>query len=235
MILERKVLIIEDDRAIAELERDYLEASDFSVDIADDGVSGLEAAFNVDYSLVLIDLMLPGMDGFEICRKLRSVKDIPILIVSARKDDVDKIRAFGLGSDDYVVKPFSPSELVARVKAHILRYESLVSSESHNNEVLKVGDILIDHGARRVTVDGKEVGLTNKEFDLLYFLASKPNIVFTKEELFSKIWGYDSMGETSTITVHINRIRDKIGDVNGDPKYIETVWGTGYRFNIPQS
>lgn len=233
--MERKVLIIEDDRAIAELERDYLEASDFSVDIADDGVSGLEAAFNVDYSLVLIDLMLPGMDGFEICRKLRSVKDIPILIVSARKDDVDKIRAFGLGSDDYVVKPFSPSELVARVKAHILRYESLVSSESHNNEVLKVGDILIDHGARRVTVDGKEVGLTNKEFDLLYFLASKPNIVFTKEELFSKIWGYDSMGETSTITVHINRIRDKIGDVNGDPKYIETVWGTGYRFNIPQS
>lgn len=233
--MERKVLIIEDDRAIAELERDYLEASDFSVDIADDGVSGLEAALNVDYSLVLIDLMLPGMDGFEICRKLRSVKDIPILIVSARKDDVDKIRAFGLGSDDYVVKPFSPSELVARVKAHILRYESLVSSESHNNEVLKVGDILIDHGARRVTVDGKEVGLTNKEFDLLYFLASKPNIVFTKEELFSKIWGYDSMGETSTITVHINRIRDKIGDVNGDPKYIETVWGTGYRFNIPQS
>lgn len=232
--MERKVLIIEDDNAIAELERDYLEASDFSVDIAADGVSGLEAALNVDYSLVLIDLMLPGMDGFEICRKLRSVKDIPILIVSARKDDVDKIRAFGLGSDDYVVKPFSPSELVARVKAHILRYESLVSNESHNNEVLKVGDILIDHGARRVTVDGKEVGLTNKEFDLLYFLASKPNIVFTKEELFSKIWGYDSMGETSTITVHINRIRDKIGDVNGDPKYIETVWGTGYRFNVPQ-
>ncbi len=233
--MERKVLIIEDDNAIAELERDYLEASDFSVDIAADGVSGLEAALNVDYSLVLIDLMLPGMDGFEICRKLRSVKDIPILIVSARKDDVDKIRAFGLGSDDYVVKPFSPSELVARVKAHILRYESLVSNDSHNNEVLKVGDILIDHGARRVTVGGKEVGLTNKEFDLLYFLASKPNIVFTKEELFSKIWGYDSMGETSTITVHINRIRDKIGDVNGDPKYIETVWGTGYRFNIPQS
>lgn len=232
--MERKVLIIEDDNAIAELERDYLESSNFSVDIAADGVSGLEAALNVDYSLVLIDLMLPGMDGFEICRKLRSVKDIPILIVSARKDDIDKIRAFGLGSDDYVVKPFSPSELVARVKAHILRYESLVSNESHNNEVLKVGDILIDHGARRVTVDGKEVGLTNKEFDLLYFLASKPNIVFTKEELFSKIWGYDSMGETSTITVHINRIRDKIGDVNGDPKYIETVWGTGYRFNVPQ-
>lgn len=232
--MERKVLIIEDDHAIAELERDYLEASDFSVDIAADGVSGLEAALNVDYSLVLIDLMLPGMDGFEICRKLRSVKDIPILIVSARKDDVDKIRAFGLGSDDYVVKPFSPSELVARVKAHILRYESLVSNESHNNEVLKVGDIRIDHGARRVTVGGKEIGLTNKEFDLLYFLASKPNIVFTKEELFSKIWGYDSMGETSTITVHINRIRDKIGDVNGDPKCIETVWGTGYRFNVPQ-
>ncbi len=232
--MERKVLIIEDDHAIAELERDYLESSNFSVDIAADGVSGLEAALNVDYSLVLIDLMLPGMDGFEICRKLRSVKDIPILIVSARKDDIDKIRAFGLGSDDYVVKPFSPSELVARVKAHILRYESLVSNESHNNEVLKVGDILIDHGARRVTVGGKEIGLTNKEFDLLYFLASKPNIVFTKEELFSKIWGYDSMGETSTITVHINRIRDKIGDVNGDPKYIETVWGTGYRFNVPQ-
>lgn len=232
--MERKVLIIEDDNAIAELERDYLEASDFSVDIASDGTSGLEAAMNGDYSLVMIDLMLPGMDGFEICRKLRSVKDIPILIVSARKDDVDKIRAFGLGSDDYVVKPFSPSELVARVKAHISRYESLVASENHANEILEVGDIQIDHGARRVTVNGKEVSLTNKEFDLLYFLASKPNIVFTKEELFSKIWGYDSMGETSTITVHINRIRDKIGDVNGEPKYIETVWGTGYRFNIPQ-
>lgn len=233
--MEKKVLIIEDDRAIAELERDYLEASDFAVDIEFDGAKGLEAALKKDYSLVMVDIMLPTMDGFEICKKLRKAKNIPILTISARKDDVDKIRAFGLGSDDYIVKPFSPSELVARVKAHISRYEELVASESRENAVVTAGDIQIDLGARRVLVCGKEVSFTNKEFDLLYFLASNQDKVYTKEELFSSIWGYDSIGETSTITVHINRIRDKIAEICGESKYIETVWGTGYRFSVPMA
>ena len=229
----KKILIIEDDKNIAALERDYLEVSGYEVSIEQDGNSGLKNALKNDYSLILLDIMLPGMDGFEICRAIRKEKETPILMVSAKKEDIDKIRGLGLGADDYIVKPFSPSELVARVTAHISRYERLTASGSSDDEkadIIETGSLHIDIKARRVFLAGKEVTLANKEFDLLVFLASNPNVVFSKDALFDKIWGFDSMGETSTVTVHINRIREKIETDMSNPRYIETVWGAGYRF-----
>lgn len=227
----RKVLIVEDDKNIASLERDYLEANGFVTDIELTGENGLKKALENDYDLIILDIMLPGIDGFEICRILRREKDTPILFVSAKKDDIDKIRGLGLGADDYMVKPFSPSELVARVKAHINRYERLSNKQQDRSEVIDVGGLRIDVKARRVFKDENEVILANKEFDLLLFLASNPNVVFSKDALFDKIWGFDSIGETSTVTVHINRLREKIETDTQNPRYIETVWGAGYRFN----
>lgn len=228
----KKVLIIEDDKNIAELERDYLEASGFNVTIIDTGSAGLKEALAGNYDLVILDLMLPGLDGFEICRELRKVKDTPILMVSALKEDVDKIRGLGIGADDYMVKPFSPSELVARVNAHISRFERLSTKESLVNETITVGGLSIDIKARRVFLDNNEIVLANKEFDLLLFLSSHPNVVFSKDKLLEKIWGYDAIGEPATVTVHVNRIRDKIEKDTSKPQYIETVWGAGYRFKI---
>lgn len=230
---KKTILIIEDDSSIAELERDYLEASSYAVDTSYSGSDGLKKALKNNYNLILLDLMLPGIDGFEVCRLIRKEKDIPILLVSARKEDIDKIRGLGLGADDYIVKPFSPSELVARVHAHIARYERLTShGERGADDFISVGNLYIDKSARRVLVNKQEVSLTNKEFDLLVFLASNPNVVFSKETLFDNIWGFDAIGETSTITVHINRIRDKVEADSSDPEYIETVWGAGYRFRV---
>jgi len=228
-----QVLIIEDDRNISELERDYLEANGFEVKIVNTGELGLKEAHQVEYDLILLDLMLPGVDGFTICRSIREKKDTPILIVSAKRDDIDKIRGLGLGADDYVVKPFSPSELVARVKAHIARFKRLTEkgNPSHH-DVISFDGLEIDLDARRVFVKDTEVSLTNKEFDLLAFLAENPNIVFSKDTLFDRIWGLDSLGDTSTVTVHINRIREKIENDTANPQHIETVWGAGYRFNI---
>lgn len=228
----KKVLIVEDDKNIASLERDYLEANGFDTDIEYTGEKGLKRALENEYNLIILDIMLPGLDGFEICRILRRDKDTPILFVSAKKDDIDKIRGLGLGADDYIVKPFSPSELVARVKAHIARFERLSNRQAERSEVIDVGSLHIDIKARRVFINDNEVFLANKEFDLLLFLASNPNVVFSKETLFDKIWGFDSIGETSTVTVHINRLRDKIEADTQNPRYIETVWGAGYRFNL---
>jgi len=226
-----KVLIVEDEKNIAELERDYLEANGYEAQIVFDGSLGLMQVQEGDYDLVLLDLMLPGIDGFEVCREIRKISDIPILLVSAKREDIDKIRGLGIGADDYITKPFSPSELVARVGAHISRYQRLTSKgvPEKQNDIL-LGALHIDKGARRVYVQQEEVSLTNKEFDLLMFLASNPNVVFSKEVLFDKIWGLNAIGETSTVTVHINRIRDKIEDDTTNPQYIETVWGAGYRF-----
>ena len=225
------VLIIEDDQSIAELERDYLEANGFSTVLCRDGKQGLSLAQSAPFSLILLDVMLPGMDGFEVCRILRKTLDTPILLVSARREDIDKIRGLGLGADDYVVKPFSPGELVARVKAHIARYERLRGGPAGaGNRALRYGSLEIDLGARRVQIDGKEVVLTNKEFDLLAFLAQNPNIVFSKETLFDRIWGLDAAGDTPTVTVHIGRLREKLERDPSHPRYIETVWGAGYRF-----
>lgn len=228
-----RILIVEDEEAIADLEKDYLELSDFEVDIRNDGEEGLKTALEGDYDLVILDLMLPGIDGFEVCRSIREEKNIPILMVSARKDDIDKIRGLGLGADDYMTKPFSPSELVARVKAHMARYERLVGmNQKSQNDIVEIRGIRIDKTARRVYVNGEERTFTTKEFDLLTFLAENPNRVFTKDELFREIWDMESIGDIATVTVHIKKIREKIEADTSKPNYIETIWGVGYRFKV---
>ena len=225
-----KILIVEDEEAIADLEKDYLELSGFEVEVANDGETGLKKALENDYDLFILDLMLPGVDGFEICRQVRDEKNTPIIMVSAKKDDIDKIRGLGLGADDYITKPFSPSELVARVKAHMARYDRLVGSAVEENKVIDIRGLKIDTTARRVWVNGEEKPFTTKEFDLLTFLASHPNHVYTKDELFSEIWDMESIGDIATVTVHIKKIREKIEFDTSKPQYIETIWGVGYRF-----
>ena len=227
-----KILIVEDEEAIADLEKDYLELSGFEVEVANDGETGLEKALNEDFNLLILDLMLPGVDGFEICRQVRDKKNTPIIMVSAKKDDIDKIRGLGLGADDYMTKPFSPSELVARVKAHLARYERLVGSAAEANKIIESRGLKIDTTARRVWVNGEEKNFTTKEFDLLTFLASHPNHVYTKDELFSEIWDMESIGDIATVTVHIKKIREKIEMDTANPQYIETIWGVGYRFKM---
>ena len=227
-----KILIIEDEEAIADLEKDYLELSGFEVEIAADGETGLKRALDEDFQLVILDLMLPGVDGFEICRQVREKKNTPIIMVSAKKDDIDKIRGLGLGADDYMTKPFRPSELVARVKGHLNRYQRLVNSNARENTVIEIRGLKIDKTARRVWVNGEEKNFTSREFDLLTFLAENPNHVFTKEELFRKIWDMDSVGDIATVTVHIKKIREKIEQNSAKPQYIETIWGVGYRFKV---
>ena len=227
-----KILIVEDEVAIADLEKDYLELSGFDVEVANDGLIGYQKAMEEDYNLVILDLMLPGMDGFEICRKLREEKNTPIIMVSAKKDDIDKIRGLGLGADDYMTKPFSPSELVARVKAHLSRYERLIGSAAEVNKVIEIRGLKIDTTARRVWVNGQEKAFTTKEFDLLTFLASHPNHVYTKDELFSEIWDMESIGDIATVTVHIKKIREKIEMDTSNPQYIEKIRGVGYRFKM---
>ena len=227
-----KILIVEDEEAIADLEKDYLELSGFDVEIENDGTSGMERALNEDFDMLILDLMLPGTDGFEICRKIREKKNTPVLMVSAKKDDIDKIRGLGLGADDYITKPFSPSELVARVKAHLARYERLIGSTAQKNDIIEIRGIRIDKTARRVWVNEEEKQFTTKEFDLLTFLAENPNHVFTKDELFSKIWDMESICDIATVTVHIKKIREKIEFNTAKPQYIETIWGVGYRFKL---
>ena len=227
-----RILIVEDEVAIADLEKDYLELSGFEVEIENDGKSGLNRALSEDFDLFILDLMLPEVDGFEICRQIREHKNTPILMVSAKKDDIDKIRGLGLGADDYVTKPFSPSELVARVKAHLARYERLIGSNIVENDIVEIRGIRIDKTARRVWVNGEEKQFTTKEFDLLTFLAENPNHVFTKEELFREIWDMEAIGDIATVTVHIKKIREKIEMNTNKPQYIETIWGVGYRFKL---
>jgi DNA-binding response OmpR family regulator len=227
-----RILIVEDEVAIAELEKDYLELSGFEVEMETTGDEGEKRALSENFDLVILDLMLPGVDGFEICKKIRATKNIPILMVSAKRDDIDKIRGLGLGADDYITKPFSPSELVARVKAHLARYERLIGSGSKENEIIEIRGIKIDKTARRVYVNDEEKSFTTKEFDLLTFLAENPNHVYTKEELFQEIWDMESIGDIATVTVHIKKIREKIEFNTSKPQYIETIWGVGYRFKV---
>ena len=227
-----KILIVEDEIAIAELEKDYLELSGFEVEVSNDGKVGLYKALNEDFDLFILDLMLPGVDGFEICRQIRSEKNTPIIMVSAKKDDIDKIRGLGLGADDYMTKPFSPSELVARVKAHLARYDRLTGSSVEKNKVIEIRGLKIDTTARRVWINGVEKTCTTKEFDLLTVLASHPNHVYTKDELFREIWDMESVGDIATVTVHIKKIREKVEIDTSNPQYIETIWGVGYRFKV---
>ncbi len=227
-----RILIVEDEEAIAELEKDYLELNDFEVIIENSGDTGLATALAENFDLIILDLMLPGIDGFEICKRIREDKNVPILMVSAKKDDIDKIRGLGLGADDYLTKPFSPSELVARVKAHLASYQRLVGTDAHRNEWVEIRGIKIDKTARRVYINEEEKSFTTKEFDLLCFLAQNPNRVFSKEELFREIWEMESVGDIATVTVHIKKIREKIEVDTANPQYIETIWGVGYRFKV---
>ena len=227
-----KILIVEDEEAIADLEKDYLGLSGFQVEVATDGETGLKRAMEGEFDLYILDLMLPGVDGFDICRQIRNEKNTPIIMVSAKKDDIDKIRGLGLGADDYMTKPFSPSELVARVKAHLARYDRLTGSAMEANKIIEIRDLKIDTTARRVWVNGEEKTFTTKEFDLLTFLASHPNHVYTKEELFREIWDMESIGDIATVTVHIKKIREKVELDTSNPQYIETIWGVGYRFKV---
>ena len=227
-----KILIVEDEEAIADLEKDYLELSGFQVEVATDGETGLKRAMEGEFDLYILDLMLPGVDGFDICRQIRNEKNTPIIMVSSKKDDIDKIRGLGLGADDYMTKPFSPSELVARVKAHLARYDRLTGSAMEANKIIEIRGLKIDTTARRVWVNGEEKTFTTKEFDLLTFLASHPNHVYTKEELFREIWDMESIGDIATVTVHIKKIREKVELDTSNPQYIETIWGVGYRFKV---
>ena len=222
-----RILIVEDEEAIAELERDYLELSGYTVEIVNDGTEGLRRALDEEWDLYILDIMLPGVDGFEICRQVRTEKSTPIIFVSARKDDIDKVKGLGFGADDYITKPFSPSELVARVKAHLASFDRVV-----NASAVYSNDDVIDNTSHQVWVDGSEKSLTTKEYDLLYFFARHPGQVFSKEELFQRIWDQDSVGDIATVTVHVKKIREKIELDKDHPQYIETVWGVGYRMKI---
>ena len=224
-----KILIIEDDAAIAAIEKDYLEFERFEVEIASDGVTGLQRGLDGDFDLILLDLMLPGMDGFTVCRTLREKLDIPILLVSARREDLDKIRGLGLGADDYIEKPFSPSVLVARIKANLAQYQRLSEPKRQPSEI-RAGGIRINTGTRRVFVEDREVILKNKEYELLLFFMLNPDLVFSRETLYEKVWGMDAMGDNATVAVHVNRLREKIEKDPAKPHYIRTVWGAGYRF-----
>ena len=228
----KTIAIIEDDLPIGDTLEALLRQEGYGVLRAYSGTEALYLLAAHQPDLVLLDLMLPGVDGFEICKRVRKVKNTPILMVSAKKEDIDKIRGLGLGADDYITKPFSPSELVARVKAHLARYERLIGSGAQENEIIEIRGLKIDKTARRVYVNGEEKAFTTKEFDLLTFLAQNPNHVFSKEELFSKIWDMESVGDIATVTVHIKKIREKIEFNTSKPQYIETIWGVGYRFKV---
>ena len=226
-----KILIVEDDEEIAKLERDYLEIEGFQAQVISDGGAAAEAALTGAYDLILLDLMLPGRSGYEVCRRIRDQVDVPILMVTARTESVDKIRGLGLGADDYIGKPFDPAELVARVKSHLSRYQRLTGGRGEDDGAIQVGDLRILPQSWKVFKGDQEIKMPNREFALLKFLAENPNIVFSKERLFETIWGYDYVGDSATVTVHVGRIRDKIEDDPAHPKIIETVWGAGYRLN----
>lgn len=225
----RKILIVEDDASIAEIERDYLASSGFTADIAPDGPTGLAKGLAGGYCLILLDVMLPGMDGFIVCRRLREKTDVPILMVTARREDVDKIRGLGKGADDYIEKPFSPGVLVARIKAHLAQYERLKGAAPERKEI-KIRGLAVNTETHRVFLDGKEVDLKNKEYELLLFLMTNTDILFNREQLYDRIWGSDGSGDAATVPVHVNRLREKLEKDPAHPEYIETVWGAGYRF-----
>ena len=227
-----KILIVEDDQSIAELEKDYLELSNFQVEIAPDGHKGLQEALEGGYDLYIIDVMLPGLDGFQLCSKIRESQNVPILLVTAKQDELDKIRGLGMGADDYITKPFSPGELLARVKAHLGRYDRLTGVSAEKGQLIEIRGLRIDRAARRVWVDEREISLTSREYELLTYMALNPNKVFSRQELFRNIWGMECVGDVATVTVHIKKIREKIELKLSNPQYIETIWGVGYRFKM---
>ncbi|MDO4279576.1 MAG: response regulator transcription factor [Lachnoclostridium edouardi] len=229
----KRILIVEDDPDISMIEEAYLEAAGFETKIAADGSQMEQLLAEYDFDLILLDVMLPGKNGYVLCREIRNTLDIPILMVTARTESVDKIRGLGLGADDYIAKPFDPAELVARITANLRQYERVLKRIPEEEEVkeIKVHDLRILLDSWKVYKGDQEISFPNKEFELLKFLALNPNIVFSKEQLLEKIWGYDSLGDGATVMVHINRIREKIEEDSKNPRIISTVWGAGYRFN----
>ena len=232
--VKQKILIIEDDEDIAGIEKDFLESSGFYVEIQTDGIKGTERALSGEFALILLDIMLPGKDGLTICREIRKEIDIPILMVSARIENMDKIRGLDLGADDYITKPFSPTEVVARVKSHIARFQRLTkigkTAAPAQPEEIDFDWLKINHRTRCVLFNNNEISLTNKEYELLYLFASNASAVFSKEYLYEKVWGEDMHGVLKTVAVHINRLRDKIEPDPSQPIRLQTVWGAGYRF-----
>lgn len=227
-----KILIVEDDEAIAGLEEDYLAAEGHTTETAHDGEEGLRKALGGDYDLMLLDVMLPKMDGFELLERIRYEKDIPILLVTARKEDIDKIKGLGLGADDYVTKPFSPGELMARVKAHLSRYSRLVGVADLEKDALKIRGLRLERKTKRVFVNGEEKRLTVREYELLHFFMTHPNKTYSKQDLFREVWGSEDVGDVATVPVHVNKLREKIEVDRDNPQYIETVWGVGYRLRV---
>ncbi len=230
-----RILIVEDDEKIAALEQDYLEMNGYETKILGDGTSVIPELEREQYDLLLLDVMLPGCSGYDICRKIRDEIDIPILMVTARSEGPDIIRGLSLGADDYITKPFDPSQLVARVRSHLKQYERLTrkqEKEIDTTEKITIQNLVIEPGTWKVWKDGEELRLPNREFELLCFLAKHPNLVFSKEKLFEAVWGYDFVSDAATVSVHINRLREKIEEDSRNPKIIETVWGAGYRLNL---
>ena len=229
--MTKKILIIEDDDDIASIEQDYLEVSGYEVKVEENGTRGLTEAMTGDYDLILLDVMLPGMDGFQICRKLRDKIDVPIMMVTAKRTDIDKIRGLGFGADDYIEKPFSPGVLVAKVKSQLAQYERL-KGKPHEKKCITIGDISLESDTHRVFVRGQEKVLPNKEFKLLEFLMLHADVVHSRETLYTRIWGMDSLGNTATVPMHINRLREAVEEDPADPKHILTIWGVGYKFKV---
>lgn len=235
-----RILIVEDDEEIALIERDYLEMGGYEVEVKNDGRNVEEVLLKGNFDLLILDLMLPGISGYDICRAVRDKIDIPILMVTAKTETIDKIRGLGLGADDYIAKPFDPAELMARVSSHLKRFERLTGigrgkaaeEGMASEQTVTIGNVRILTKSWKVYKGGEEIKFPHREFELLKFLALNPNIVFSKEALFEKIWGYDYVGDSATVTVHINRIRDKIEEDSKNPQIIETVWGVGYRLNL---
>ena len=225
-----RILIIEDEEEIAEIEKDYLEINGFVVDVEYDGEEGVRSALNKDYDLILLDLMLPNISGYDICKRIRVDKEVPILIVSAKKEDIDIIKGLGFGANDYITKPFSPGELVARVKAQVERYNKIIDIGKNDNDKINIKGLTIDKPSRTVFLNEKEISLTATEFELLYFLASNPNRVFSKDEIFTHVWGMDSFGDVASVVVYIKKLREKLEITPSQQKYIETIWGIGYKF-----
>lgn len=232
--MKKKILIIEDDVSISEIQRDYLNMSGYEVECAYDGEEGLEFIKTGNFDLVVLDIMLPKMDGFEILKQITEIKDIPVIVLSAKDEEIHKIKALNLGADDYMTKPFSMGEFVARVNGHLKIYDRLKNAAPFipKNKIITIRNLKIDESDRRVFINDKEIVFTQKEFELLLFLAKNPNRVFSKDQLFERIWGYDALSDTTTVTVHMSKIREKIELNPQKPEYIETVWGIGYRFKL---
>lgn len=227
--MNEKILVVEDEKEIADLIRDYLSASNYKVIIANDGEKGLELFESEKPQLTILDIMLPKKDGFEVCRTIRSKSNIPILMLSAKKEDTDKIIGLGLGADDYITKPFSPRELIARVQSQLRRYTEL-STNQEKKEILSFNGLEIDATAYTITLDNEIVPFSVKEFEILHYLASNANQALSREKIFDEIWGYNEYGDINTVTVHIRKIREKIEKDPSRPSFIETVWGIGYKF-----